>query len=237
MTTPIERPAFIYDDHCPMCRGYTSAFERLGWAERTAFSTIDATTIAALDMDRARHEIPFHDAASGSVTYGLDALIPLLSDRLGPLGPTLRTRPVRRALDGAYWLITYNRRHIVSNAPPAEGTLDCAPDVNAASIGTYVGLCVALAHLTTRRADHAALAAGPVAMAAAGGAALVMARHRDREIADVTAAGHVATVTAATSLAGAAARAVGVGPVGSAMTAMAVGARKIALRRWMLRAG
>ncbi len=230
MWISLERPAFIYDDNCPMCRGYTSVFERLGWAERTAFSTIDATTIAALDMDRARHEIPLHDAGSGTVVYGLDAILPVVGERLRFLAPVLRARSTRRVLDRVYWLITYNRRHIVSNPPPPAGTIDCAPDLNRASVGTYVALCAATTAISTHRATL-----GPVAGVAVAATALAARRHPDRSMAPFTAAGHAATITTAAATAGAVARMVGAGPGAAAVASLIVGARKIALRRWMLR--
>lgn len=232
MTTSLERPAFIYDDHCPMCRGYTSIFERLGWADRTAFSTIDATTIAALDMDRARHEIPLHDGRTGSVVYGLDAILPVVGERMRFLAPALRARSTRRVLDRAYWLITYNRRHIVSNPPPPAGALDCAPDLNRASVGTYIGLCAAVTAISTSRTGTSTAAVAAVALAAT---ALAARRHPDRSMAPFTAAGHAATVTTAAALAGAAARAVGASPGAAAGATLIVGARKLGLRRWMLR--
>ncbi len=223
-------PAFVYDDVCPMCRGYTSVFASLGWADRTAFSTIDATAIAALDMDRARHEIPLYDKTTESVTYGLDGILPLLADRMPFAAPVLRAQPTRRALDKAYWLITYNRRHIVSAAPPPPDALDCAPDFNPASVGTYVGLSAA----TTAGAALAAGAVVPVAAAAVASAAFVASREPKHGIVAGAAAGHAATITTAGALAGLAARMLGAPAPLVAVATVAVAARKLSLRRWMV---
>ncbi len=223
-------PSFVYDDVCPLCRGYTAIFSTLGWADRQAFSTIDDDALAALDMDRARHEIPLYDATTNTVRYGLDGILPILARRLVPLAPAIRAPITRRLLDRAYWLITYNRRHIVSSAPPPAGAVDCAPDHNPRAIATYVGLAAA----TTVGAATVAGTTIPVAAVAATSGAAIATRPPASGVDDGAAAGHVATITTASALAGLAVRAFGGRPVVAGAATLGVGARKLFLRRWML---
>lgn len=222
-----SKPTFLYDDCCPLCRGYTATFTALGWADRAAFSQVDNDVLEALDMDTARHHIPLHDDTSGQTQYGLDGILGVVSTEAPLLGALANTRPMRRVLDAFYWFITYNRRHIVTAAPPADG-FDCAPDFNPKAVATYVGFCgVASSAL--------AVVAGPAAVAGAAcaGGALVAGRDDSRGILPLQAAGHAGSVTLAAAIAGAATKLI-TGRPDVAMAAVAVtAARKIYLRRWM----
>ena len=229
-TPPTPEAQFLYDDGCPMCKGYTSIFTGLGWADRAGFSTVDETTLADLDLDRARHFIPLHDPKTGAVRYGLDGILALVGKNLPAVERFGRTRPVRATLEAMYWLITYNRRHIVAAAPPATG-FDCAPDFRRAPVITYL---MGTAAITAGITVTLGLIPFAVPMACAG---LVLAAGRDvawameREVA----LGHAATAT----LAGVGAAAIAL-TLGAPMTIAttiggAVGARKLWLRRWMLR--
>jgi len=123
---------FLYDDACPMCKGYTGVFTSLNWSDRKGFSTLRAGEWPTLDLDldRGRHEIPLLDRATGQVRYGLDAMTSVVAGAVPVLRPLLRHRFFLAALKPLYWLITYNRRVIAGTKPPATG-FDCAPDVHA----------------------------------------------------------------------------------------------------------
>ncbi len=118
---------FLYDDACPMCRGYTGVFTNLKWSDRRGFSTLKATDYPELDRDRGRHEIPLLDRATGKVLYGLDAMTTVIGNALPHLKPLIRHRYFIAVLKPLYWLITYNRRVIAGTKRPAKG-FDCAPD-------------------------------------------------------------------------------------------------------------
>lgn len=120
-------PTFLYDDACPMCNAYTSAFTKLKWSDRTAFSKIGELKVKNLDLDRGRHEIPLFNPETGEVRYGLDAMTTVIAGALPHLKPLIRNRFFVAALKPLYWLITYNRRIIAGTKPPATG-FDCAPD-------------------------------------------------------------------------------------------------------------
>ncbi len=231
------RPVFYYDDCCPLCRGYTAAFSGLGLSDRQGFSTIDPAALADLDLDRARHFIPLRSPDTGEVAYGLDGILGLVTGRAPVLGPIVRFRPVRRSLDGFYWLITYNRRHIVAAPPPATG-IDCAPDYRHAPVAVYVGLAslvaIALAAATGILPIVALAASTALAVVTTGGSAWGL-RPLQR-------LGHVASVALAAAIAGAvtaglASMFVTAGAATSLASAVAalVGARKLWLRRWLLR--
>jgi hypothetical protein len=130
---------FIYDDACPMCKGYTSLFTGLNLSERRAFSKLKPGDIPNLDLDRGRHEIPLYNAETGEVRYGLEAMTTVIGNALPYLKPLIRSRFFIAALKPLYWLITYNRRVIAGTKPPKEG-FDCAPDYHVGWRVAYLAL-------------------------------------------------------------------------------------------------
>jgi hypothetical protein len=129
---------FLYDDACPMCKGYTGVFTNLKWSGRRGFSTLTATEYPELDRDRGRHEIPLLDRVTGEVIYGLDAMTTVIGNALPHLKPLIRHPYFIAVLKPLYWLITYNRRLIAGTKPPKTG-FDCAPDFHAGWRFAYLG--------------------------------------------------------------------------------------------------
>lgn len=126
----LENKVIIYDDVCPLCKAYTAGFVKMGWLEkRSGFTDATPEMLAKIDLDRARHEIPLYDSATGEVHYGLDALFLILGNKMPVFKPLFRSRVFRAVLYQFYQLITFNRRLIAGSPSPASG-FDCAPDVN-----------------------------------------------------------------------------------------------------------
>ncbi len=213
----MSRYTFLYDDACPMCRAYTSAFDRFDVSRRRAFSEVDAARWGQLDVDRGRHEIPMLDGVTGEVRYGLDAMTWALSAKLPVLRPVLRSRTLIAALKPLYWLITYNRRVIAGTKAPAEG-FDCAPDVHVGWRLAYIAL-----------AGGSAVALGLpewmlAGFVAAGGVGVVVAKDR------LSFAGQLVTVALVAAIVAAAVP--GVWGVGlSAAVALWEGRRRLRRRR------
>lgn len=136
-------PTFLYDDACPMCKGYTGVFTSFNWSRRRAFSKLKAGDIPGLDLDRGRHEIPLYDEERGEVLYGLEAMTTVIGNALPHLKPLIRSRYFIAALKPLYWLVTYNRRVIAGTKPPANG-FDCAPDYHAGWRLAYLILMTAV---------------------------------------------------------------------------------------------
>lgn len=137
---------FLYDDACPMCKGYTNVFETMRWSKRRGFSTVNPEDIPELDLDRGRHEIPLVDIETGEVRYGLEAMTTVVAEGVPFLRPLIRHPWFIALLKPLYWLITYNRRVIAGTRPPAEG-FDCAPDFHTGWRLAYLGLVLAFVAL------------------------------------------------------------------------------------------
>src|SRR5882672_11932991 len=98
----------IYDDACPMCTAYTKFFVQKGFLDasgRQSFSTIDKTILAGIDNDKCRNEIPLINTIDNSVTYGIDAMLEILSTRIPLVKSIGLITPVRWFLKKIYNLI------------------------------------------------------------------------------------------------------------------------------------
>lgn len=138
----LDSKFIIYDDVCPLCKAYTSGFVRAGWLRpenRIGFAEAPTELIGRIDIDRARHEIPLYDRATGETLYGKEALFFILGEAIPIFRPLFRMRLFRALIFCLYQIITYNRRIIANSRPPAKG-FDCAPDFNAFYRWLYIGL-------------------------------------------------------------------------------------------------
>jgi hypothetical protein len=138
----LDSKVIIYDDVCPLCKAYTSGFVRVGWLRpenRIGFAEAPAELIGRIDIDRARHEIPLFDRATGETIYGKEALFFILGEAIPVFKPLFRMGLFRAFIFGPYQIITYNRRIIANSQPPANG-FDCAPDFNAFYRWLYIGI-------------------------------------------------------------------------------------------------
>lgn len=145
----LDSKVIIYDDVCPLCKAYTSGFVRAGWLRpenRIGFAEAPVELIERIDIDRARHEIPLYDRATGETIYGKEALFFILGEAIPIFRPLFRMRLFRAFIFCLYQIITYNRRIIANSQAPVSG-FDCAPDFNGFYRWLYIGLMGMLAGL------------------------------------------------------------------------------------------
>jgi hypothetical protein len=123
--------AFLYDDACPLCRGYSGAFVQHGLlqpTERLSLAQMEPHLLALYaDLDRCRHEIPLLDLQGGPTLYGVEAMGHLLGRRFPWVPIMLRFRPLRAFFTWLYALISYNRRLLLPS-PERETPFNPAPD-------------------------------------------------------------------------------------------------------------
>lgn len=122
----------IYDDACPLCAAYTSAFVQTGLIDasgRKDFSHISEELTQLIDTERCKSEIPVIEEGTGKVWYGIDGLLEILGQKYPLVKKAGQVRPVKWMLNKLYRLISYNRRVIVARkATP--GNFDCTPQLN-----------------------------------------------------------------------------------------------------------
>lgn len=119
----------IYDDHCPLCRWYSAQFVRFGLLQpenRIPFSKASSETLAAIDFNRATDEIPFVDPNTKEVTYGIDALLEILSTKCPIIGKIGQQKQIHQFLQKLYKLVSLNRKVIVA-VKCGDNEIDCSP--------------------------------------------------------------------------------------------------------------
>ncbi len=123
----------VYDDNCPLCNAYTSAFVKIGLLEangRKAFSQATDSIMCKLDTHKSKNEIPLLDTTTNQTWYGLDAMLEVISVKFPLVKRVANIAPVKWCLQRLYKLISYNRKVIVA-VPKTNSKYDCTPDFNA----------------------------------------------------------------------------------------------------------
>jgi predicted DCC family thiol-disulfide oxidoreductase YuxK len=122
----------IYDDDCPLCAAYTSAFVRSGLLTqegRKSFTAASPELLHTINWQRSKNEIPLLDPVTKQVWYGIDALLEILGQKCALIKTIGRFKPVNWFLKKLYSLISYNRKVIVAiKTSPLK--IDCTPSFN-----------------------------------------------------------------------------------------------------------
>lgn len=142
----------IYDDTCPMCSLYTAVFTKCGLLEkdgRLSFSRInDKSKVSAIDMDRAKEEIPLIDTAGGKTLYGLDSLVFILGQKFRVIPMLMRARAIDYLFRRLYKMVSFNRRVIIPSKPASRG-IDCTPPFNLKYRIVFIAFAVILSSIIT----------------------------------------------------------------------------------------
>lgn len=142
----LEDKIIIYDDYCPMCELYTSAFIKTGFLSnngRQAFSTLDPSILERIDLEKSKHEIPYLNTQTGQVWYGIDALLEILGAKIPLIKTFGKLKPVHYFLQKLYKLISYNRKVIVAKKANND-CFDCSPDFNTFYRSLYLMLALTI---------------------------------------------------------------------------------------------
>src|SRR4051812_15740384 len=89
----------VYDSDCPMCDLYSKGFVKAGILDcngRVAYG--HAMVPPSFDNTRARNEIALIDYDNGTVIYGLDSLVKIISTSFPFLAKSLKLKLVRTPL-------------------------------------------------------------------------------------------------------------------------------------------
>jgi len=119
----------IYDDDCPLCVAYTSAFVKTGLLTtegRKSFTAVSPELLHSINWQRSINEIPLLDPATKQVWYGIDALLEILGQKCALIKTIGRVRPINWFLKKLYSFISYNRKVIVA-AKTSPLKVDCTP--------------------------------------------------------------------------------------------------------------
>ncbi len=136
----------VYDDACPLCKTYTSAFVQTGLLKennRLAFSNCVQNQFAFVDWQKAKNEIPLIDVQEQKVLYGIDAMIAVLFQHQKWMQNILHWQPIHWVLQKCYKFISFNRKIIVAKINEQPIRNDCTPDFHFAYRYIFILLCFA----------------------------------------------------------------------------------------------
>lgn len=121
-----------YDEVCPLCNTYTSAFVRSGMLDeegRQPYQKLGTGCTLPIDRKRAVDEIALLNKATGEVHYGINSLFFIIGHSYPFLKPLFRFRPFAWLMKKIYRFISYNRRVIIPSKDI--GNEDQSPSLNA----------------------------------------------------------------------------------------------------------
>lgn len=128
----LNNQTLLYDEDCPLCQAYTSAFIKTGMLDengRMPYSSLSETNIPYLDEKRAANEIALVDHANKTVTYGIDSLLKVLGNSIPLISTIGNIRFVKYLLKKLYSFISYNRKVIIPGRKKENG-FACEPAFN-----------------------------------------------------------------------------------------------------------
>ena len=130
----------LVDKDCPMCNIYSNAFHKMGLLHKdciTSFQIESATNNLDIDYQRAKDEIAFHNTISGKTTYGLKALILIITQGTGLAFRLMQNKLIYNPLLALYKLISYNRK-VIYPTSAKESSMVCNPSFNINYRWTYI---------------------------------------------------------------------------------------------------
>ena len=109
----------LYDEECPMCNLYTTAFVKSGMLEKTGracYQKMPDELTGQLDPQKAADEIALVNRKTGEVQYGIRSLFSIIGHAFPVFRRLFAFGPFVWLMSKVYAFVSYNRRVIV---PPA----------------------------------------------------------------------------------------------------------------------
>lgn len=129
----LQNQTILYDEDCPLCQAYTSAFVKTGMLNengRKPYNQICEKEAEFINIEKATNEIALVDYSNKTVLYGIDSLLKIIGTSLPIIEKTGKIPPVNYLLKKLYSFISYNRKVIIPNSKKVETKLKCEPTFN-----------------------------------------------------------------------------------------------------------
>lgn len=129
----LQNQTILYDEDCPLCQVYTSAFVKTGMLDengRKPYNQICEKETNLINLERASNEIALVDYSNKTVLYGIDSLLKIIGTSFPIIEKTGKIPPINYLLKKLYSFISYNRKVIIPNEKPTETKLKCEPSFN-----------------------------------------------------------------------------------------------------------
>jgi predicted DCC family thiol-disulfide oxidoreductase YuxK len=145
----LNNHTLIYDAACPLCNAYTHGFIQYNMLDkrgRIPYENFNFVQHTAISQILACNKIALVNTKTNEATYGIGALIKIISHRFPTAGKIAKWSFVYFLLTHLYALISYNRKVIM---PHENIAIDnCKPSINVAYRIAYIVLSAAIVHLT-----------------------------------------------------------------------------------------
>ncbi len=122
----------LIDKNCPMCQLYGKLFTATAKIDEETivhYQTVESSIAQAIDMNRAKNEIAFYNTHDLTTTYGLDAILKILSHNSSILKWFFSLGIVYFILQKGYNFISYNRK-LIYPVSETHTTRPCIPQFN-----------------------------------------------------------------------------------------------------------
>ncbi|SDS04932.1 Protein of unknown function, DUF393 [Formosa sp. Hel1_31_208] len=129
----LEHQTLLYDEDCPLCQVYTSAFIKIGMLDNNGRKTFNHTSTDAhkfIDLNRASNEIALIDTQNNTVIYGIDSLLKIIGYRFPLVQYIGQLKPIKFLLKKLYSFISFNRKVIMPSASSLNPDSQCVPSFN-----------------------------------------------------------------------------------------------------------
>lgn len=129
----LQNQTILYDEDCPLCQVYTSAFVKTGMLDengRKPYHQICEKETAFINTERAANEIALVDYNTKTVVYGIDSLLKIIGNSFPLIEKLGKFSLLNYLLKKLYSFISYNRKVIIPNAKKSETKLKCEPTFN-----------------------------------------------------------------------------------------------------------
>ncbi len=127
----LKNHTLLYDTCCPLCAAYSKGFIKAGMLDETGRLSYEEGIqkySEHIDMNRSRNEIALVNTADGSVTYGMESMVHIITHKFKFLTPVLNNVAVLYLLKKIYSFISYNRKVIATSTNYTSQL--CVPDFN-----------------------------------------------------------------------------------------------------------
>lgn len=122
----------LYDDECPLCAAYTSAFVKTGMLDdngRTPYTLGRDEYAEHINRVRACDEIALINRKENKVYYGLESLLIIIGNSFPVFRPLFKVHAFKWTLSKIYSFVSYNRKVIIPGRKMLEAN-SCVPSFN-----------------------------------------------------------------------------------------------------------
>jgi hypothetical protein len=129
----LHNQTILYDEDCPLCQVYTSAFVKTGMLDengRKPYNQIGKEEAEFLNIEKAANEIALVDYKNKTVVYGIDSLLKIIGNSFPFIEKIGKITLVNYLLKKLYSFISYNRKVIIPNSKTGETKIQCEPSFN-----------------------------------------------------------------------------------------------------------